>query len=111
MCENAINADKLNPSLYYLQATILQEMGRADEAAASLRRAIYIDQDFVLAHFALGHLMHQQEKYREAEKCFENACVLLEAYGGEEVLPESEGVSADRLVEVIRGMQQMAHER
>jgi chemotaxis protein methyltransferase CheR len=111
LCEKAIDADKLNPSLYYLQATILQEIGRASEAATSLKRAIYIDQDFVLAHFALGHLMHQREKYREAEKCFENACSLLESYGDGEMPPESEGISAGRLMEVIRTMRQMVHKR
>ncbi|MGD0231009.1 MAG: CheR family methyltransferase [Syntrophorhabdales bacterium] len=111
LCEKAIDADKLNPSLYYLQATILQEIGRASEAATSLKRAIYVDQDFVLAHFALGHLMHLQEKYKEAEKCFANACSLLESYGDEEIPPESEGISAGRLMEVIRTMRQLSHKR
>jgi chemotaxis protein methyltransferase CheR len=111
LCEKAINADKLNSSLYYLHATILQEIGRAREAATSLKRAIYISQDFVLAHVALGHLMHQQERYKEAEKCFESACALLESYGGEEIPPESEGISAGRLMEVIRTMRQIVHKR
>ncbi len=101
LCEKAIDADKLNPSLHYLHATILQETGKIGEAAASIRRAIYADQDFVLAHFALGHLMHRQGKHKEAEKHFTNACSLLEKYGEEEILPESEGISAGTLREII----------
>ncbi len=97
--------------MYYLQATILQEIGRASEAVTSLKRAIYLDQNFVLAHFSLGHLMHQQEKYKEAEKCFENACSLLEPYGDEEIVPESGDISASRLMEVIRTMRQIVPKR
>ncbi len=111
LCKKAIDADKLNPSLYYLQATILQEIGRASEAATSLKRAIYIDEDFLLAHFTLGRLMHLQEKYKEAEKCFANACSLLESYEDEEIPPESEGISAGRLMEVIRTMRRLAPKR
>ncbi len=104
LCENAISSDKLNPSLHYLYATVLQESGRADEAAASFRRALYIDQDFVIAHFALGHLMHRQGRFREAGKHFDNACSILKTYGQDEILPESEGISAGRLIEIIKTM-------
>jgi chemotaxis protein methyltransferase CheR len=102
LCEKAIDADKLNASLYYLKATILLETGKADEAAMCLRQAIYIDRDFILAHFALGHLMHQQERNNEAKKHFETACALLMHYGQEEILPESGGISAGRLMEIIK---------
>jgi chemotaxis protein methyltransferase CheR len=104
LCEKAISADKLNPSLHYLYATVLQESSRADEAAASFKRAIYIDQDFVIAHFALGHLMHRQGRFKEAGRHFENACSILKSYGQNDILPESEGISAGRLIEIIQTM-------
>ena len=104
MCERALEADKLSASMHYLKATILTEIGAMAEAAASLRRAIYIDQDFVLAHFALGHLMHRQEKYREAGIHFRNARSFLESYGREDILPGSDGMSAVRLMEIIEKM-------
>jgi chemotaxis protein methyltransferase CheR len=104
LCEKAIGADKLNPSLHYLYATVLQESGRSAEAAASFKRAIYIDQDFVIAHFALGHLMHRQGRYKEAGRHFENACSILKSYGQDDILPESEGISAGRLIEIIQTM-------
>lgn len=107
MCERALRADKLSASLQYLKATILTEIGSISEAAASLKRAIYIDQGFVLAHFALGHLMHRQERYREAERYFENARSLLKSCGHEDILPESEGLSAVRLLEIIEKMERI----
>ncbi len=105
-CEKAIDADKLNPSLHYLQATILQEMHKNEEAVASLKRAIYLDYKFVIAHFSLGCLMYQDGKCREAGKHFDNASSLLKSYGHEDILPESEGLSARRLNEIIKTMQQ-----
>lgn len=111
LCEQAIHSDKLNPTLHYLQATIFQELGRLDEATATLKRAIYIDQDFVIAHFALGHLMHGRRKYREADKHLEKACALLKTCDQEKIVPESEGINAGRLLELIGKMRQVARQR
>lgn len=104
LCADALKHHKLNPTLHYLQATILQEMGRVDESAASLKRALYVDQDFVMAHFALGTLMHRQGRYKEAGKHLEKARALLKDCAHEDIPHEAEGMSAGRLVELIEGM-------
>jgi len=105
VCEAVIPADKLNPALYYLQATILQEMGRTGEAVASLQRALYIDQEFAIAHFALGHMLQGQGRHREAGKHLAKASSLLQGFGHDEVPPHAEGMSAGRLIELIQVMQ------
>lgn len=104
LSERAIGADKLNAGLHYLRAVILQERGGVDEAAASLRRALYLDQGLVLAHFTLGNLALQQGRERESRRHFGHALEILDRYRPEEVLPESEGMPAGRLCEIIRGM-------
>ena len=103
-CEKAIASDKLNPGSHYLLATILQERGRFEEAAISLKRVLYLDQNFVLAHFALGNLTRLQGKLRESEKHFHNALSLLSAYRQENILPESEGITAGRMTEIINSI-------
>jgi|LQYC01.1.fsa_nt_gi chemotaxis protein methyltransferase CheR len=103
-CEKAITADALNPGLYYLKATILQEQGAIEEAIGYLKRALYLDQDFVLAHFALGNLASQRGNLKASGKHFNNALSLLKTYEQEEILPESEGVTAGRLREIITGI-------
>lgn len=100
-CGKAIAADKLNPSHLYLLATIRQEQGQYDRAVQSLMRALYLDPDFVLAHFALGNLCLAQDRRREAERHFRNALALLHQRPRDEILPESDGLSAARLVEII----------
>jgi chemotaxis protein methyltransferase CheR len=101
-CDKAIAADKLNAGLRYLRATIRQEQGANDEAMVSLKQALYLDPNFVLAHFALGNLALRQGKLKESDKHFANALWLLSAYRPEDVLPESEGVTAGRLMQIIR---------
>ena len=103
-CEKAIAADKLNPAQHYLMATILQEQGKHDNAIQSLMRALYLDPDFVLAHFALGNLHQAQGRYRQAQRHFENAQLLLRRHAPDEILPESDGLTAGRMAEIITAL-------
>jgi chemotaxis protein methyltransferase CheR len=103
-CEKAIATDKLNSVLRYLHATILQEQGLIDGANISLKQALYLNQNFVLAHFVLGNLALQQGKRKESKKHFGNALMLLRSYPQAEILPESEGITGGRLLEIIRLM-------
>jgi chemotaxis protein methyltransferase CheR len=100
-CEKAIASDKLNAFGHYLRATILQEQGLPEEAVRSLRRAVYVDPRFTLGHFALGSLALRQGELKESDKHFENVLLLLASYGPEETVPESEGLSARRLREIV----------
>lgn len=102
--DKSIALEKLNPVFHYLRAIILNEQGLIDEAVSSLKRALYLDQNFVLAHFTLGNLSRNLRKIKEADKHFKNALSLLSRYGNEDILPESEGITAGRLMEIIRLM-------
>ena len=103
-CEKAITVDKLDAGRHYLRATILQEQDRIEEALISLKRALYLDPDFVLAHFALGNLFRRQGRRKESERHCGHALALLKRYRKDELLAESEGLSAGRLVEIIRSI-------
>jgi chemotaxis protein methyltransferase CheR len=103
-CQKAIAGDQFNPSLYYLMASILQEQGQGEGAVKFFKKALYLDQDFVLAHFALGNLTAVLGKQRDAEKYFSNALLLLNKFNKEEVLPGSEGITAGSLYEIITSL-------
>jgi chemotaxis protein methyltransferase CheR len=100
-CERAIAADKLNPAYQYLLASILLEMGREDESKTCLGRALYLDQDFALAHFALGNLSRRRGMKKESGRHFENALSILKKYRPDDILTESEGITAERMIEII----------
>lgn len=100
-CDEAIAADKLDPEMHYLRAIILQELNEHGEAIAALKRSLYLDPNFVPAHFAIGNLMLRRGNARAAKKCFENVLALLSACRAEDILPEFEGLTAGRCREII----------
>lgn len=103
-CGKAIDADRCDPRFYFLSATVLQETGRMEESESFLRKALYLDPAFALAHFALGNLALRREKGKESRRHFTNALSLLQAIDRDSVLPESEGITAGRLAEIIESI-------
>jgi len=101
LCDKAIAADKMAARAYYLRATILQEQGSLPEALLAFNQTVYAEPEFTLGHFALGSLALKQRKLKESEKHFANVLLLLARYGPEDVVPESDGLSAGRLREMI----------
>lgn len=76
--------------------------GNADHAMKSFKKVLYLDQSFVLAHFALGNLTRQQQRFKESKRHYKNALSLLGRCAPAESLPEAEGMTAARLNEIIR---------
>jgi len=111
LCEQAIAADKLDPGLHYLGATILQEQNRESEAIAALKRALYLDPNFALVHFALGNLLRRAGNAPAARKSFENALALLNACPPEDSVPESDGLTAGRFKEIIHLLRHICQKR
>lgn len=99
--ERWIAADKVNAAAHFLQATVLQEMGQREDARRSLQRVIYLQPRFALAHFALGNLARADERAGEASKHFTNALQVLRDLPPDEILPESDGMTAEQLVRII----------
>ena len=100
-CMKAIDTDRLNPASHYLMAIVLLEQGQTDKSIQELKSTLYLDSEFVLAYFTIGNLYRQQGKNKDAGKYFDNALLLLDRYPPEQLLPEAEGMTADRLAEVI----------
>jgi len=98
----AIAADKLSSGLHYLRAVILQELGMNSEASASLKKALYLDQNLVMAHFTLAALEQRKGKVKESRRHFNVALSLLGNCHPDDIIPESEGMLAGRLTEIIR---------
>ncbi len=98
---------KLDPVAHYLHANILLELGRSGEAAASFERVLYIDQNFVLAHFALGMLACTEGPRARARKHLQNALASLAGRNAHEEIAEAEGMTVGRLAEVIGSMKEL----
>jgi chemotaxis protein methyltransferase CheR len=100
-CERWIAANKIDAAAHYVHATVLQEMGEREAARRSLQRAVYLQPDFALAHFVLGNFARADARTREAERHFLNTLYVLRDSSPDAPLPESDGLTAGRLVEII----------
>lgn len=101
--EEAILKDKLNPAAYYFLASVCQEQGDHGESVRLLKKSLYLDHEFVLAHFHLASLVPNQA---EARKHLKNTFSLLNNRTADEVLPGSDGLTVGRLLETVRSMLQ-----
>ncbi|MCX6580659.1 MAG: chemotaxis protein CheR [Candidatus Aminicenantes bacterium] len=102
-CLKAIAAAKFNPQYRCLLATIQLELGNTGAAVASLKQSLYLDPDFIPAHFTLAHIARQKQDYTGANRYFDNCLSLLNNLDpAAPVLEMEEWLTAERLGEVIK---------
>ncbi len=101
-CERACEADKLNPELHFLQATVLEEMGDLVRAEVSLHRALFLDPNLVVARFAMGNLARRQGMLSASNRHYRIALEILAGYDDAEALPGADNLTAGRLAEAIQ---------
>jgi chemotaxis protein methyltransferase CheR len=100
-CQKGFKEEKLNPLLYFLHANVLQEMNRLAEAIFSLKKALYLDSNFIMAHFSLGQLLKKENQTQEAQRHFRNAKLLLNQRKKEEPLLGAEEVTPQQLEDIL----------
>ncbi len=101
--EQALTTDKVNPFYYYFSAVIARERADFEAALNFYRQALFLDADFVMAHFSLATLLRQLAR-KGAARHLRNVVVLLEPLEPNAVLPYAEGLSAGRLLEIARSL-------
>lgn len=101
--EMAIEADKIDPFFYYLSAGIARELADYTAAAVFYRQALFLDAEFVMAHFSLATLLRQTDR-KAAVRHLRNAIALLESSEDDVVLPHAEGLGCSRLLEIARSL-------
>ena len=102
VCNRWIAADKVDASGHYLRALVLLELGDPDAANGSLQRTLYLEPNLVAAHFTLGNLARGRNRNAQADRHFRNALHLLARLRPDDAVPESDGLTAGRLGEIIR---------
>lgn len=103
-CEKGLSLNKLDSGLHYLLATIQHENGNYDQSIISLKMAIYLEPDFVLAHFLLGTLVSKKGDIKAGNKAFRNALLSLAKLAPDDFLPESDGLTVNRFREIINAI-------
>lgn len=101
-CEKALELDKLDPNLYYLQASLLQSLNDIEGAIKALKRVVYLDNTFIIAHFTLGILSKRVGNAQEAKRHLRNAYVLLEQYPSDAKIPGTDEMTVATLLDIVK---------
>ncbi|NLE10506.1 MAG: hypothetical protein GX630_03280 [Actinobacteria bacterium] len=100
-CEAALECNKLDPALYYLKASILHELGHQDGAEQALQSTLFLDGGFTMARVMLGAIARGQARVSESTKHFRAALTQLQDMPAGAVLPETDGLTAGEIAEMV----------
>ncbi len=105
-CKKALERDKLQASVHHLLATVL--MAKRDEPAAleALKRVLYLEPHSILAHFTTANLLLQTGETTRALGHFRKTLFLLNKMVDSAVVPDSDGMTAERLKVIVRHLQE-----
>lgn len=103
-CQKAIKIEPTNPTGYFLQANISNELGHKSEAIAAFKNVLYLDQNCILAHYSLGCLYKETDRIKQAKRHFEISLELLSQLKADEALAEGGGITKGWLQEAIHSM-------
>ncbi|KPC55188.1 CheR family methyltransferase [Amantichitinum ursilacus] len=101
-CQQAIERDKTDASLRYLAAVITSEQGDLEGAIQALRQALFLQGDFVLAHYLLGTLLARAGQGAAAARQLNVTASLLAGMRDEYLLPESDGMTVAQLRQMLQ---------
>ena len=102
LCQRSIELDPLNHHTYLIMALALLELNRMQEAELALRKVIYLNRDFIEAHFHLALLQLRLGKVKSGLKSLENALSGAEQVDPERELHHAVGMTVGRFAEVVR---------
>lgn len=101
-CQQAIESNPLSAEAHYTLALIHVEEGRLEEAIEGLKRVLYLEADFVLAHFSLANTYRQKGLRAEAARHRTNTVRAVSKMSPEEKLPGADGLTAGQLMTMVR---------
>jgi Tfp pilus assembly protein PilF len=73
------------------------EQNEAQQAESLLKKAIYLNHKHVLSHFMLADIALKNDKKQISKKHYETVIELLEEYQDNDIISDSEGLTAESL--------------
>lgn len=101
-CRQILENDGLDPASHFYYALVLEQIGVLEDAERSLRRALYLDRRFTLAHYHLGLFLQKKNNVSQAARSFENVLELLSSRDQAETLADADGLTVADLKELAR---------
>jgi len=106
----AIEKDNLNYLHYYLRASILEARGDTEEAVDCFRQTLFLNPESVIAQFAVSNLLIKIGRRTKAKSHLKSAQRLLLDYEDDDIIPDSEGLTAGSLKLIVNSLSESAHD-
>lgn len=90
----------------FLLGQICFQQGDFSTALAHMRNAVFLNSEFIMAHFLLGNIYLEQNDRNGALRHFRISMQELEKMDQDDPVPCSDNVTAGRLMEMVRLVQQ-----
>lgn len=101
-CDASLRRDTSDKHTYFLRAMVLLEMHRLPEAEETLRRTLYLDRDFLEAHYQLALLQMRRGERQAGLKSMRNALAIAERATPERRLHDAAGRDHERMAAILR---------
>ncbi|MEP6689547.1 MAG: protein-glutamate O-methyltransferase CheR [Gemmatimonadaceae bacterium] len=101
-CAAALDEHRQSAELLDQHALLLGEAQQVEEAAAAVKRALYLDRGMAVAHLALATLLSRLDDRAGASRSYRNAEALLAQLAPDATVPAADGEPAHRLLEIAR---------
>jgi len=89
----------MEAALHYYDGLLARTLGREAEAEGALRRALYLDPGFVMAHYQLGLLLIAVARPAEGRRFLDNAIRLGQTLPAGAHLAEADGIGPRELAQ------------
>jgi|GEM_PF-602263 len=101
-CNVSIRHDPEDKHTYFIQALVYMESRRLEKAEEALRRTLYLDREFVEAHYHMGLLHLLQGKRESGLKSMHNALEIAENADPQRSLHDAAGMNHERMATILR---------
>jgi len=100
-CDQFLEHHQLNAVAHFYRGLIHEQIGDHAAAERSLRRALYLNRSFVLAHYHLALLLAKAHRYDVAIQSIRNTQALLAGVERNHQIDEADGLTADDLRQLV----------
>ena len=100
-CNSAIHCDPLLVEAYYIRGLIYEENGELELAIQDYKKTLYLQSDFVLAHYHLSMVYLQIKDEQQAERHRVHAIRILSRRLGDEILSGADDLTVEQLLAMI----------
>lgn len=100
-CRKGIEENKLSARFYILLANLLNISGNIAGAIDELKKAVYLEPENFLANYYLANVYRKNNETELSRRHLNNALNILGGFDQDEVIPETEGVTAGRMKEIV----------